>query len=197
MQPEPVPPDERHDLWPARPGSGACRGVRGIADPRGPAERTRPMARHRTLTIALPLLAAGALLAGGAASTPPAEAPRPAAGTLGGTAQTLTWSSAYRTRNYAEAVQFAAACTEGGFTDWRLPTVEELKAAVTDTDPDTFGLAANPSGSNRYWSSKKQGLYAFTVMVVSDAASYPIPGQSGAVVKIHTGSMLWFKCVRP
>jgi hypothetical protein len=145
-------------------------------------------------------MAAATLLAGGlappapfdaASSTPP---PPP-----GGSASTLTWSVSPDRGTHAYAVQYAAALVEGGFSDWRLPTVEELQAAVTDADPATFGQAQYPNGSNAYWSSKTQGkMWAFAIQVVSDANSYPIPAQSGGVLKVTLPkSTMWYKCVRP
>jgi hypothetical protein len=41
-------------------------------------------------------------------------------------------------------------------------------------------------------------MWAFAVQVVSDANSYPIPAQSGGVIKVTAAqSFTWFKCVRP
>lgn len=44
---------------------------------------------------------------------------------------------------YAEAVNGAIACTVGGHTDWRLPTIKELQGIVDYTNsPDSSASAA-------------------------------------------------------
>ncbi len=81
--------------------------------------------------------------------------------------------------------------------DWRLPTIEELQAAVTDSDPDTFGQT-DPNGNHwSFWTSKSQGIWAYGVKVVSGPDGYPITALSGQKLKHTKTSMLLAKFVRP
>ena len=158
------------------------------------------MTRHRTLPLALPIVAAAALLAGGLAPLAPIDATTTApVPPPNGTAATLTWSSTLGVGTQDNAAQAAAAHVESGFTDWRLPTLEELQAAVTDADPDTFGQSYYANQGTGYWSSKSQGkMWAFGVLAVSGADFYPIPAQSAGILKVtKPSSTMWVKCVRP
>ena len=88
----------------------------------------------------------------------------------------------------------AAAWSEGGFDDWRLPTVVEIQTAVQG---GTFGQMA-ASASWLLWTSETQGHnYAWTVRVTTDANGDPIPSQSGQKVKVLKRSNLRAKFVRP
>jgi len=81
--------------------------------------------------------------------------------------------------------------------DWRLPTIEELQAAVTDNDPYTFGQTDSSVNYWSFWTSKGQGIWAYGVKVVSDANGDVIAAQSGAKLKHTKTSRLMAKFVRP
>lgn len=83
----------------------------------------------------------------------------------------LTWSRENvpgGTMNWAKAKEACAALRLGGFSDWRLPTIQEL---LTLVDYDRHGPAINTDffscESNWYWTStpahSSPGVYAWIV----------------------------------
>jgi len=90
----------------------------------------------------------------------------------------------------------AAAHVEGGYDDWRLPTVAELQAAVQD---GSWGCGGLPGASLfPHWTSQSQGTSAWTVRISYDANGCPIPELSGEAVRYFKGSNFWgAKFVRP
>ncbi len=92
---------------------------------------------------------------------------------------TLMWEKDSREMNWDDAMEYAKNLRQGGYDDWRLPTIDELKLiiegcggiAVTDTDSDSFFISkkneANESyqenykakgfASKYYWSSTTSG----------------------------------------
>ena len=158
------------------------------------------MTRQHTIALSLSLLAASTLSGEVGPSITPEVSSRPdVAGAPAESNVTPMWSSTLvGTATYPYAVAAAAALEEDGYTNWRLPTVEELQAAVTDADPNTFGQTTPYSAGLFFWTAKKQGnMWAFAVEVATDANGYPIPSLSGRVLKITQTSHVFVKCVRP
>lgn len=81
------------------------------------------------------------------------------------------------------AMAAAAAHVEDGYEDWRLPTVEELQAALQD---GSWGLDLPPDqiGHMSHWTSKSQGQWAWAVTVFLDGDGAPIIEQSGEARKV-------------
>ena len=124
-------------------------------------------------------------------------APAPVAVTLTWTADTQGWTGG----GWDGGVQAAADYAGEGFTDWRLPTVTELQAAlqIPNGQPGSWGLdTRNPGGSGRGWTSKTSGQWAYAVTIVKDATGAVIPSQSGQSTKyLKTSNFASTKFVRP
>lgn len=89
--------------------------------------------------------------------------------------------------NWALANQTCEDLQEGGFSDWRLPTVEELQAANANGAPTHFDYPiCGPNNCCKYWSSKKQGPWAWAVCLM----------QTGEKDRILAESAMSFACVR-
>lgn len=150
--------------------------------------------RH-PLTVLLVLMAASAL---GLTSAP--SSPRPGDDTdqparIPVRAAALTWTqNTYYVGTWDNAVTEAAAHVEGGFDDWRLPTVAEIQAALQD---GSFGQIDPNVNYWYHWTSKKSGTWAYAARVVSDANGDVIASQSGQVDKILKRSSVHAKFVRP
>lgn len=101
----------------------------------------------------------------------------------------LNWTAdvvSYTGGDWDGAVQAAAACTEGGLTDWRLPTPAELQDAVQN---GSWGACHHLSASGRGWTSKTQGKNsAYAVKIVTDANGEPDGSLSGQIQKVLKGS---------
>ena len=156
------------------------------------------MTHHRTVTLALALVAVGNLSAAGPIPLAADETNhRSPTTTRGESGQTLTWTQGTGGGTWQEATLQAANHVEGGFTDWRLPTVDELQTAVTDSDPATFGQYDPNVNFASFWTSKSQGNWSYVINVVTDANGYPIPSQSGAGKKEPKNGLHPAKFVRP
>lgn len=117
---------------------------------------------------------------------------------------TLTWTAdtqAWLGGDWDGGVLAAANHVEQGFTDWRLPTVQELQGALAIPfgQPGSWGQdLSNPGGSGSGWTSKSQGNWAYRVVVVEDVNGYVIPSQSGQSSKVLKASnFARTKFVRP
>lgn len=113
----------------------------------------------------------------------------------------IIWGPNYN-GSWDSAKQNAAAWTEGGYTDWRLPTVLELQTAlaIPAGQPGSWGLnLRNPGSTHRGYTSKTQGQWAITVFIATDAAGAVIQASpTGQTSKVLKGSNLaGTKFVRP
>jgi len=94
----------------------------------------------------------------------------------------------------------AANHVEQGFSDWRLPTIQELQAAlqIPDGQPGSWGVdTRNPDGSGRGWTSRGQGQWAYAITIFK-ANSFVVPAQSGQSTKVlKTSNFSTTKFVRP
>lgn len=123
----------------------------------------------------------------------------------GGGGGSLTWTTdtqSFPGGNWDSATQAAAAHVGQGYSDWRLPTVAELQAALQPTSgggPPPWGLdLLNPGGTGRGWTSRTSGNYAYAVVIATNMDGTVIPSQSGQSVKLLKGSNLArTKFVRP
>ncbi len=74
------------------------------------------------------------------------------------TTTTLIWQDdnniLYGSHNWKEAIDYCEALEKKGFTNWRLPNINELESIVDDTlyDPAISNIFYNKL-SERYWSS--------------------------------------------
>ncbi len=94
---------------------------------------------------------------------------------------------------FSQAQQLAEDHEENGFTDWRLPTVDELVAATQDR---SFGKVT-PAIARYYWTSRTQGKKLVkVVLVTSDVNGDVIPSQSGNVLTFTQDSTAPAKFVR-
>lgn len=97
-------------------------------------------------------------------------------GTVTDTTTALTWqrcaagqggtecAGSVATHSWREAEKYCRALSLGGHTDWRLPTMEELKSLMRPaTEGSAIDVAVFPgAGGNFYWSSTPQVVEAFT-----------------------------------
>jgi len=102
------------------------------------------------------------------------------AGCVTGTAATATWDN---------AIAYCEGLSLGGFTDWRLPNIKELKsiADMTTSNPSINATFPSTMASN-YWSSTSYAL--ITADAWSVGFSY---GYTFANVKTGAG---YVRCVR-
>ncbi len=135
------------------------------------------------------------ILSSVAASSAPSTSSVPGgvASPVAAAATVLTWSEpVLGNANWQWATNYAASSTEGGFTDWRLPTQAELQAAIQN---GTIPHTNNGTGSR--WSSDTRGNRAWAVLFVVDANGDVIPSQSGQASLILKSSNIRFLMVRP
>ena len=98
----------------------------------------------------------------------------------------LMWSNSQGEGSWYEAMKFAANCQDGGFDDWRLPTIEEL-AVVFDYENGELRIGGW-EGYN-YWSattSSNTTPYA--------CYTYLLNGATHSDLKTSTGNS--YRCVR-
>lgn len=148
------------------------------------------MTSRRTFVAGLGFAALASL----AWTSQPVPAPLPT--TLMWTQDTQGWLGG----DWNGGMTAAANHVEGGFTDWRLPTVAELQAAlqIPAGQPGSWGVdTRSPDGSGRGWTSRSSGQWAYAVTIVKQG-SYVVPAQSGASAKYLKGSnFASTKFVRP
>lgn len=164
------------------------------------------MALSQTLLIGLGLSLASAIPVFFGESTSAKLAPLPAdeQAVPAAYVATLTWTTdtqGWYGGDWAGGVQAAAGYTGDGFSDWRLPTVPELQAAlqIPNGQPGSWGVdTRNPGGSGRGWTSRTSGAWAYAVTIVKDANGAVIPSQSGQSTKyLKTSNFASTKFVRP
>jgi hypothetical protein len=111
--------------------------------------------------------------------------------------QTLTWTSSDVSSpggTWDSYTATAAGWVEGGYDDWRLPTEAEARAAIAG---GTFGTIAPNVNGWRLWTSRSQGIWAWTYQVYSNSNGVVDPVLSGATKKVLRASNLRAKFVRP
>ncbi len=132
-----------------------------------------------------------------ALGAPAIKDPQACVATLTWTADTQGWPGG----DWDGGVLAAANYTGEGYSDWRLPTVTELQAALQSQNgqPPAWGQdLRNPGGITSAWTSKSQGTWAWRVKVGTDSNGFVIPSQSGAASKVLKGSnFARTKFVRP
>jgi hypothetical protein len=163
--------------------------------------RKRIMTLCQTFLIGLGLLTSSALStlndSSSTLSVPEIKEPQACCVTLTWTTDTQGWTGG----DWDGGVQAAANFTGDGFTDWRLPTVQELQNAlqIPNGQPGSWGLdLRNPGGSGRGWTSQSSGKSAYAVTIVKDANGAVIQSQSGQSTKyLKTSNFSSTKFVRP
>ncbi|MFA6141884.1 MAG: DUF1566 domain-containing protein [Candidatus Omnitrophota bacterium] len=82
------------------------------------------------------------------------------------------------TRTWAQAATWADGLDFGGYTDWRMPTIQELEAIVNyNLYIPTINRAAFPNTSSTYWSSTTLAVdagYAWYVSFIDGVADYSL-----------------------
>jgi hypothetical protein len=112
-------------------------------------------------------------------------------------ASAISWSSKFPgTWTWDGANTEAQNWVENGYSDWRLPTVAEIQASITDGSLDVVWNI--PGGTNYLWSSETTGTrYAYAVAINADANGNIIVSKSGAKTKLLRGSSAYGFGVRP
>ena len=98
----------------------------------------------------------------------------------------LTWSNSHGRGSWYEAVEFARKCRDGGYNDWRLPTVLELQLGF---DYEMGRPGAGGFACNFYWSATTQfgdTPYAWVTHLYN--------GTTTTATKVSTGYS--YRCVR-
>jgi hypothetical protein len=107
----------------------------------------------------------------------------------------LTWTlldsrlSAGKCMTYDEAKQYVKSMKTGGYSDWRLPTAQELSTLFSGPDP--FPGAA----SNWYWSADSLKRYSGGWLILVDVVRSLPSGLS--IAKQDASDCGWFRAVRP
>ena len=104
----------------------------------------------------------------------------------------LTWQQAEITSrtNWEGALQYAAALTLGGQTDWRLPNIKELQSINDETlvAPSISTTYFPGATASRYWSS--------TSMHGTTNEAWFLDCQYGVASYAEKTTNLWVRCVR-
>lgn len=95
----------------------------------------------------------------------------------------LVWSRVSCCWYWEYATQNCEDTEEGGFTDWRLPTIAELEDAHANGAPTHFEYE---NANSVYWSSNRQGQRAWLNFLMT----------SGISVKWNIGTFTKWACVR-
>jgi len=102
----------------------------------------------------------------------------------------LMWSeSVNKHMTWEEAIKYANDLREGGYDDWRLPTIEELVSLI---DYTKFGPACNDTRMNsaRYWSCTTYAgntSYAWSVFFNFGSVYYQYKANNGYVRCVRNG----------
>lgn len=153
------------------------------------------MKRHRltivgSLTIALVALTA-ALAAWSPASVSSANAalakpPKPPVDPAN-----LMWAELplQANRSWDGAMALADGWTEGGYDDWRVPTVEEFLVCLAAGTTGQWGEPGQGPGTAFHWSSDSTGRWVTVVQVILDAEGGADANLSGATKRdLKSGS---------
>lgn len=73
-----------------------------------------------------------------------------------------TWKRTQSYYSYSGAVSQCANLDEGGFSDWRLPSKDEM-LAVEANDAHLYLDVLQPAGAYALWTNSKKGNKAYTV----------------------------------
>ena len=135
-------------------------------------------------------------IASPALAPPPPPPPNP--GSLTWTADVQHWAGG----GWDLGMETAANHVEGGFSDWRLPKIAELQAALQIPPGEDGSWGEDVDGGPgvfHHWTSQTQGSWkAWAVLVSRDADGYPIPDESGDADKYNkTANFYGSKFVRP
>jgi hypothetical protein len=92
----------------------------------------------------------------------------------------------YKEPNYWEVLDKAASLDYGTYTDWRVPTLNEMTAAVDHGLPQNCPLWGSTDVSYFWWSSTKKGNKAYGVDMWTGASHLSLietklPGGGGTV----------------
>lgn len=103
-------------------------------------------------------------------------------------------SSGWTTERDTSFSNYCHSLNQGGYTDWRVPTLGEWTEATGDGAPSSFGYSLAPtSGETRYWSSTVYGNQQHKWQMIFPATtapytSYDIRSNLYKVICIRPGS---------
>ncbi|MBL8896652.1 MAG: DUF1566 domain-containing protein [Planctomycetes bacterium] len=107
----------------------------------------------------------------------------------------LVWSVDTGVRTWEQALSDAANLVQGGYSDWRLPTIAEMQVASANGAQThirfTHGLPSSPARWNSWSSSPASGSTR-----PKTAPIWTLDWVSGSAQQLPKNSRLYFHCVR-
>ena len=95
----------------------------------------------------------------------------------------LTWSARVSgSRNWSGALSYCESLEEGGYTDWRLPTIDELRTIIINCPGTQAGGACAISDPDHLSESDR---------VVADCSCNSVSGNSSYYSKLGNDTQLW------
>lgn len=110
-------------------------------------------------------------------------------------AQGASWSQPFAGFvTWTAAESHASSLVEAGFSDWHLPTRNQLVGAIQG---GALPPMATPVGTYFCWTSEKKGNKAYAITVTTDANGSVVPSLSGGEVLIQKSSFVCALATRP
>ncbi len=90
-------------------------------------------------------------------------------GTVTDTKTGLMWRQQEETQKFTwdYAMQYAKTSKFAGYSDWRLPTTDELKSLIDKNYKPTINPLAFPMSQNQFWSSSPNPVSSLNAQIVS------------------------------